>query len=349
MRQIFLLFFQETDDLHYVKDFSESGFVFAAFDDQKPAVLIPEKISKNVIFEGSFSITSNDAEIAPEASQPDPAKHIALVEKGLRKLKAGELQKVVLSRKEAVDLKGKEPLELFRDLLALYSTAFVYVFYHPKVGLWLGATPETLLKTEGKNFQTMALAGTQKYTVTTDVQWGQKEVVEQKYVTDAILEALGTVGEVANVKISEPYTSRAGSLLHLRTDISGRLGSAKELGKIVKALHPTPAICGLPKEKAKEFIIFEEGYDREFYTGFLGELNLQKSTQRSRSSRNVENLAFRTVKKESALFVNLRCMKVENDTAFIFVGGGITKDSSPGAEWQETVNKSQTMKKVLLK
>ena len=82
---------------------------------------------------------------------------------------------------------------------------------------------------------------------------------------------------------------------------------------------------------------------------FLGELNLQKNVQRSRNRRNVENLAYRAVKQETALFVNLRCMKIEDKLASIFVGGGITKDSNPEAEWEETVNKAQTMKKVLFK
>ncbi len=119
--------------------------------------------------------------------------------------------------------------------------------------------------------------------------------------------------------------------------------------EIISALHPTPAVCGLPKEKAKKFILSEENYDREFYTGFLGELNLQKNVQRSRTRRNVENLAYRAVKKETGLYVNLRCMKIEDGKAVLFVGGGITKDSVPEDEWEETVNKAQTMKKVLLK
>ncbi|MFD1079733.1 chorismate-binding protein, partial [Longispora fulva] len=132
-----------------------------------------------------------------------------------------------------------------------------------------------------------------------------------------------------------------------RTDISGRLAAGENLSEIIKALHPTPAVCGLQKEKAQNFILSEENYDREFYTGFLGELNLQNSTSRSVNKRNVENLAYRTVKKKTALFVNLRCMKLRENAAYLYVGGGITKDSDPEAEWEETVNKSQTMKKVL--
>lgn len=358
-------FLQETDELYHVKDFSETGFVFAPFDDKRPAVLIPEKGSKNVIFEGYSAAGVNADGATSEASLQQKDDHIKLVQKALQKLQTGQLKKVVLSRKETVELHGKKPLELFIELLTSYPTAFVYIFFHPKIGLWLGATPETLLKTGAHKFMTMALAGTQKYLGNKEVSWGEKEREEQQFVTDAIVTELGKT-KVKNLTVSKPYTAQAGTLLHLRTDISGDLpgkrtvtslnSEGKEngpattlLGEIITSLHPTPAVCGLPKKKAKEFIILEEKYDREFYTGFLGELNLQKNTQRSRNKRNVENLAFRTVKKESALFVNLRCMKVENDTAYIYVGGGITKESDPNAEWQETVNKSQTMKKVLLK
>ena len=254
-------------------------------------------------------------------------------------------------------------MKLFQELLVTYPTAFVYLWYHPQVGLWLGATPETLLKLEGSSFKTMALAGTQQFAGSMEVNWGEKERQEQQFVTDSILENLIKSGvSSSEVESSEPYTAKAGNLLHIRTDITGKIPNSKfqipkpgsrnspedsGLKILISALHPTPAVCGLPKEKAKKFILSEENYDREFYTGFLGELNLQSSSNRSRNKRNVENLAYRTVKKETALFVNLRCMKLEGEAAALYIGGGITKDSSPEAEWEETVNKSQTMKKVL--
>ena len=86
----------------------------------------------------------------------------------------------------------------------------------------------------------------------------------------------------------------------------------------------------MPLEPSKDFILKNENYNREFYTGFLGELNLH----------NEDN-------KTSELFVNLRCMKINNNTATIFVGGGITKDSNPKKEWEETVAKTNTMKNIL--
>ncbi len=346
-------FLQQEEGLFTTEDLSESGFVFAPFDDHKKVILIPEEVSEKLIFEQvvseeiSTSGSSNEEKISEEKRKA----HIQLVEKAVSVLRSGEMDKVVLSRKEEVKLEEKDPLDLFQELLKTYPTAFVYLWYHPETGCWLAATPETLLKVEGSRFKTMALAGTQKFQGSTDVSWGEKEKQEQLFVTESILENLEKVGVSLNgVQRSEVYTAKAGSLLHLKTDISGRLQDPRAgLKKIITALHPTPAVCGLPKEKAKKFILSNEGYDREFYTGYLGELNLQKNVQRSRTRRNVENLAYRAVKKETDLYVNLRCMKIEAGKAILFVGGGITKDSDPEAEWEETVNKSQTMKKVLLK
>ncbi len=353
-------FLQQNEDLHYVSDFTESGFVFALFDTSKKPILFPEKASEKLTFE---QVASKEI-LAPITIQkggiPEEKKlvYIELVRKAISVLKAREMEKVVLSRREEVELEEKDPLQLFKELLNIYPTAFVYCWFHPKVGCWLGATPETLLKVEGNRFNTMALAGTQKYNGSMDLEWGGKEKQEQQFVTDSILENLKNSG-VENLEISNPYTAKAGNLLHLRTDISGRIPNSRtdaqlgvsvgKLENIISALHPTPAVCGLPKEKAKEFIISEESYDREFYTGFLGEINLQKNEQRSRTRRNVENLAYRSVKKETDLYVNLRCMKIENGKPILFVGGGITKDSVPEDEWEETVNKAETMKKVLLK
>ncbi|WP_313791385.1 chorismate-binding protein [Lacinutrix neustonica] len=112
-------------------------------------------------------------------------------------------------------------------------------------------------------------------------------------------------------------------------------------------MHPTPAVCGLPKATAKQFILENENYKREFYTGFLGELNCQERTSRNTNRRNVENNAYNLVNTVSNLYVNLRCMQLSDVQASIYVGGGITKDSMPKKEWEETVNKAETMKKVL--
>jgi len=130
-----------------------------------------------------------------------------------------------------------------------------------------------------------------------------------------------------NLRQSNTETVKAGSLVHLRTQIKGDI-EKEGLRSLVNLLHPTPAVCGMPKEKAKQFILENENYNRSYYTGYLGELNM-------------------TENKNSHLFVNLRCMEIKNNIAEIYIGGGITKESNPEKEWEETVAKSNIMLKAL--
>jgi len=249
----------------------------------------------------------------------------------------------VVSRKETIYLKETNAVVLFQRLLNTYKNAFVYCWYHPKVGLWLGATPETLLSVTGKRFTTMSLAGTQAKNKAIETKWQSKETEEQQLVTNFIVENLES--KVETLTVGKTETVEAGNLLHLRTKISGLLNT--NLKHIVSALHPTPAVCGLPKNVTKQFILENENYNREFYTGFLGELNLKEEKSRNTNRRNVENNAYGSIKTVSNLYVNLRCMQLTDTKASLYVGGGITKDSIPENEFQETVNKAETMKKVL--
>jgi len=338
---------QEDDLIYRVSDFSEGGFVFAPFDVKGDANLIPliksEILTINNVVKTESVVTKT---FASELLSEDKKNHINLVKKGIEAIKSGQFQKVVLSRNECVTLTDSKPISIFKSLLNTYSSAFVYCWFHPKVGLWIGATPETLLKVEGSRFTTMALAGTQQYDGTQDVNWDKKNKVEQQFVTDFIVENLEAV--VNGIKVSGVETIKAGSLLHLKSQISGSIkNSPSNLQLLIKSLHPTPAVCGLPREVASQFILNNENYNREFYTGYLGELNFETIIKPRLSKRNVENRAYTSIKKKTQLFVNLRCMQLKNNNAVLYIGGGITKDSIPEKEWEETINKSAIMKRVL--
>lgn len=347
---------QTDGDLYKSQDLRESGFVFSAFNSESSAYLIPSDHSETLEYEFRFKeqVDDSGAEIIDSErnfpqSEIDQRDHENLVQSGIDEIKKGKLHKVVLSRSETVELYDPSPFRIFKNLLNKYPNAFVYLWYHPETSYWLGATPETLLQTERTRFRTMALAGTQIFKGSTNVEWGKKEVEEQLFVTDYISNTLEKMPAVKRLELSKPYSKKAGNLLHICTDISGYLTSEENIGELIKELHPTPAICGLPKEKALMFILENENYNREFYAGFLGELNLKTQTQRSSNRHNQENQQFSAISKKSDLYVNLRCMKLKDGNARIYVGGGITKDSHAGDEWMETVNKSQTMKAVLVK
>lgn len=338
---------QNDDCLHTTTNFSESGFVFAPFDLSKKTILLPKvhceyaeldvKSEIGIDNTPSFSLTVED-ELAKQ-------NHINLVQKGISEIENGQLEKVVLSRKVEKHITDFNPIEVFKRLLNTYKNAMVYCWYHPKVGLWIGATPELLFKVEGKQLTTIALAGTQAVKATKEVSWTSKEIDEQQIVVDYIKNQIAPYSE--HIKVSDTETIRAGSLLHLKSRVKSQITSASNLKSIIEALHPTPAVCGFPKQVAKDFIFKHEDYNREYYTGFLGELNLKQSKTRNTNRRNVENNAYTMVKTQSSFYVNLRCAQIKNDKAVIYVGGGITKDSIAENEWEETVNKTKTINSVL--
>ncbi len=315
--------FQSNDDLFLVNDFSEKGFVFCSFDGNQN-LIIPSNQSETFVFENQFIDSVSDSNLDNEINLESKSDFENLVSKGILAIKNNEFQKVVLSRKEVLELKNFDLFTVYSKIASQYQSAFRYCFYHPKVGLWLGATPEQLLQVDDQNFKTVALAGTQKYQGSTIVEWQEKEIQEQKIVTDFIMKSIEKT--TSNVRITKPFTVRAGNLLHLKSEVSGSLNSSFDLKKIITILHPTPAVCGLPKVKAKKFILENEIYNREFYTGFLGEINVNNKTD---------------------LFVNLRCLQIVNNFACIYIGCGITKDSIPEKEFLETVNKSITMMRVI--
>jgi isochorismate synthase len=321
---------QQDNAVYKVKDYSEKGFVFASFD-EKQLILIPEKESKIISAEQTvinFDFNETD-EVTFNAEAK--AQYEGLVEKGIQAIQKEEFKKVVLSRSESVDLIDFDFIITFKRLIHLYPSTFTYCFSHPEIGFWMGATPEQLLKASESTFETTALAGTQKANLEEEISWQQKEKDEQQYVTDFIIKRLREVA--SSVNITQPYSIKAGSIWHIKTDISGILKENSTLQEVIDTLHPTPAVCGLPKKKAKAFILENENYDRTFYTGFLGELN--------------SSFAHKAV--SSDLFVNLRSMQIKDNKAILYMGCGITKESIPEKEWEESVNKSMTMKRVLKK
>jgi isochorismate synthase len=320
------ILYQKDKNLNILKKYDESGFVFAPFDDNKETIFFSlENCNFKTVDIDLFERDIIEKPITKRTIHEDNSskpRHISLIKKGIRFIQKNNVSKVVLSRKEEVEIYDFDVSLVLKKLLKSNPSAFVYIWFHPMVGLWVGATPEILINVKNDQFKTMSLAGTKSYTGTLDVKWGEKEKHEQQIVTEYIL------AELAHKKLNftQPVTVKAGNIIHICTEISGKLKVNEQIGSIINKLHPTPAVCGLPKRIAKEFILKNEEYDREYYTGFLGELNLNKSTN---------------------LYVNLRCMQIIKNKSILYVGGGITTDSIPENEWEETVVKSTTMKQVL--
>lgn len=321
--------FQNSTELYLLRNFTEQGFVLAPFFKGK-RVYIPFKES-TVFTEKTLIEKEELQELLLDYHDLEAKTHFEqLVERCITAINTGMFVKVVPSRRETVALKTDDIVSVFKRITNTYPSAFCSVFFHPEIGLWVGATPERLLQIKENTLYTMALAGTQLNHGMPIVEWRSKEKEEQQFVTDFILQTLQPFAD--KIHTSEPYTKRAAKVMHICTDIEVTL-STFDFKSIVKALHPTPAVCGMPKDTARNFLIKEEGYDRKYYAGYLGELNC-----------NIEQ----KTNNESDLYVNLRCMEITENKINIYVGCGVTKDSNPESEFIETVNKSSTMKQILI-
>lgn len=322
--EIIHLVIQKNSRLFKTVDYSEDGYVFAPYHNRKSAILFPE----NQTYQETFNVTHKDvrhSEDHVENSQSEKSTHEVIVAQAIKQINKGILKKVVVTRCKEKALKSVEITSIFKNLEAKYKNACCYCWFHPKVGLWLGATPERFLSLNYKTLQTMSLAGTQSYKPNSSIVWSNKELEEQQIVTNFIAEKLLKVTE--NIEIDETKTVRAGMLVHLQTKIQASITEDVTLKSLIDTLHPTPAVCGMPREDAQKFISTFEDYDREYYTGFFGKI--------SDSSRS------------ASLFVNLRCMQLKKQTALIYVGGGITSDSIPEKEFLETSKKAQTLLSIL--
>ena len=238
-------------------------------------------------------------------------------------LQSGNFDKLVLSRSINIPINSQLSLEnFFLEACRLYPQLFVACFDTPATGAWLMATPELLLGKSKNLWHTMALAGTMGHDTT---QWSKKNILEQEHVAEYIRSCLKE--HATNIDESGPYSVKAGHLQHLQTDFNFTLSNNNHLGTLLDSLHPTPAVCGLPKSEALKFIAANEHNNREYYSGFAGRLS---------------------VNGETDIYVSLRCMKIYSNHATLFAGGGLINQSYEENEWRETEAKLQTMARLIV-
>lgn len=333
-----------------------AGYLFAPFD----------KTQQRYFLQADYLFTFNNGVLnetaTPEASQqwleeltsqpsttqtklyytatktPDPlagtTDYTSLVQKSVEHIEAGAFEKIVPSRSKHVVLPETfDAIDTFQKLCETYPIAMVSFISIPHVGTWMGASPEILIQVENNQiFKTVALAGTKRYEAGTNlksVAWTQKEIEEQALVSRYIISYLKKI-RLREFDEHGPKTVVAGNVMHLKTEftIDMQATGFPQLGTIMlQLLHPTSAVCGMPLEPALDFLKKHEGYNREFYSGYLGPVNINNNIH---------------------LFVNLRCMQVLDTQAIVYAGAGVTADSVPEQEWEETEVKLNTLLNVIL-
>lgn len=345
------------------------GFVIAPFtsSDDNPVLLLVPDHTEILKFRTEKEDILGNRDIATSGKVRDISSERDTYQKVFKvfhdQLEADEFQKIVLARRSRRYLdRIPAPEDLFRKACLLYPHLFVALVSTERSGTWLMATPEILLKGDGKIWQTMALAGTMKAEsqvlpdqlndelvekadaicrhdgvlpykdamlrhkdrALRNVLWTRKNVHEQYLVADYIEKCIRRFSN--RLERTLPYTMRAADLLHLKSDFRFTLPDHNCLGDLLDTLHPTPAVCGLPKEKARRFILDNECFPRRYYSGFQGPLSFQGETH---------------------LYVALRCMQITDQYCDLYAGGGLLKDSYCEDEWLETEAKLGTMERLL--
>ena len=283
---------------------------------------------RNIIFKGKQTLISGEnmhRSVFPFPQDDVPAndetkeEYLEKISRTIEFIKEKHLSKLVISRRKTFPFPGLDIPATFEKLCKAYPSAFVYAFSTGKEA-WIGAFSELLGKFNKKTseFQTMSLAGT----LPLQEDWTEKEIEEQKPVTRYIEETLLKYAE--NVEKSATYDHISGNIKHLRTDFTASV-KAEDYDRLIAELHPTPAVCGIPKDLCKTAIAALENFDRGLYAGY--------------SRIETEDYIYS--------FVNLRCGRIYSDAVQMYAGGGITAMSSPEKEWQETELKMQALQKNL--
>ncbi|CAD7799780.1 Isochorismate synthase EntC [Chryseobacterium aquaeductus] len=302
------------------KNHDQTAVLFKSFD-QAETIGFNGNIIEVTEIPDTFSgklLSQDDSHFSAETHE----EYLDKLQKAIEVIKKNQLPKLVLSRRKIftnfneIDLKKS-----FHNLCAAYPNAFRYIFIADD-NAWMGAFSEVLGKFNKSTheFETMSLAGT----IPTSESWTDKEIEEQKPVSSYIRNVLEKFSTQSEIQESETYDHISGNIKHLKTDFKLKI-KPEDLEAIIEELHPTPAVCGIPKEFCKEKIQELEKFPRELYAGFI----------------RIETDEF------IQYFVNLRCAKLYSDAVHLFVGGGITAQSNPEKEWIETELKSEAVLKNL--
>ncbi|MGN0221079.1 MAG: isochorismate synthase [Prevotella sp.] len=331
-----------------------SGFVMAPFHPQTdcPILLFQGEHTIHSPLESGGDITlplffreeTLDFKISPPNTQTaDSSCSPEVWEKAFRTfqsaLQENRFNKLVLSRHALLPHDAScDVHQLFLKACQTYPRMFVALVSARQHGTWLMATPEILLEQQDNHWRTVALAGTMPLegellqfdnppqSLPADaIRWSEKNIQEQRYVASYIAECLKRFARQRTEK--GPYTVRAGNIVHLRSDFTFVMKEGISVGDLLMALHPTPAVCGLPKRQAYDFIIRNEGHRRRYYSGFAGPLQ--------------------TTGNGTHLYVSLRCMEIQPQHYCLYAGGGLLKESVRAQEWHETEIKMDTMRQLI--
>ncbi|MFW6348734.1 MAG: isochorismate synthase [Cyclonatronaceae bacterium] len=236
---------------------------------------------------------------------------------------SGELKKIVLSRRIRLDMKGEQqPTRVLNQLRHEYPSCYTFMMRPKGSTAFVGSTPERLLSIRSNYILTEGLAGsisrgksaTEDSILEKNLLASKKDLEEHRLVVDAIKKRLLQFS--TQVKhAARPGVKKITNVQHLYTPISAWMEHDYNPFTILKSLHPTPAVGGVPVERAISHIPKLELYERGWYAAPFGWLNS---------------------KGRGEFVVAIRSGLIKDEEALFYAGCGIVQDSDPKAEWEET-------------
>ena len=267
------------------------------------------------------------------AGAAPPSHYEHAVERAVERIRAGDLQKVVLAREVRVHAPAPhDPAAVFGALRELFPACYCWCVGTPEAA-FLGASPELLVRRDGQRAQTVALAGTTRRSAdpSVDDHLGEqllrstKDRAEQAIVARRIERTLDPVSLWVAAG-EEPVLVKVHNVQHLATPIRAQLADPVPAVELVGMLLPTPAVGGEPREVALPLIPALEGLDRGWYAGAVGWTDLAE---------------------DGEFCVALRCALLRGRVAHLYAGCGIVSESVPADELAETEVKLQALLPLL--
>lgn len=333
--------------LKYAKEQGHSNPIVTGaipFDYKKPAHLhVPQMVQSSASlqeYEVGKTVETDSLPAYEIQFVPEPAQYKEGVEKGLAQIASGHLDKIVLARSLHLTSSANVGIhQLLHNLAAQNTKGYTFaVDLNKKDSVrdksLIGASPELLVSRTGLRVVANPLAGSRPRSDdpvedqrrSKELLSSSKDLHEHAVVVNAVAEALRPFMKKIEVPDSPSLISTE-TMWHLSTEVKGELAHPETSSlELAIALHPTPAVCGSPAERARESILDIESFDRGFFTGMVGWCNALG---------------------DGEWIVTIRCAEVEENELRLFAGAGVVGESKPEEELAETTAKLQTMLRAM--
>lgn len=299
---------------------AENSLILFQFFGKNPNLEILKKVLDLLPSKTSTSIeTATDYDVLSETELEEWSR---IINAGLLEITKLSIEKIVLTRRMQLALKSRFSISNFLTKLQTKYPECNTFAYKERDSIFFGSTPEKLFTLDGNKIETEALAGSiarganldEDLALESNLLNNQKDINEHNNVLSFLISNLENFSEEISYS-QNPQIKKLQNIQHLQTPIKAILKEGVDILELLKKLHPTPAVCGLPQKKAWELIEDLEYFDRGLYAGVVGWFNEKRKCEFS---------------------VGIRSAVLKNNILTAYAGCGIVEGSNPISEYHET-------------